>query len=43
MEFASVEDRDYFIAQDPVHVAFATRCHALLANGGFVDFTDGEI
>lgn len=43
MEFASVEDRDYFITADPVHVDYARRCHALLDNGGFIDFTHGEM
>ena len=40
-EFASAEDRDYYIAKDPVHLAFVQSIGAVAVKVIVVDFADG--
>ncbi|KAK1752940.1 hypothetical protein QBC47DRAFT_387405 [Echria macrotheca] len=42
VEFASVEDRDYYVAKDPAHMAFVKSIEDLVEKAIVVDFTDGE-
>lgn len=41
IEFAKVEDRDYYVKEDPVHRAFAKDLEELLAGVRVVEFDDG--
>ncbi|KAL2022811.1 hypothetical protein VTK56DRAFT_4627 [Thermocarpiscus australiensis] len=42
VEFASAEDRDYYVTKDPAHLAFAKSLEGLLEKATVVDFIDGE-
>lgn len=42
VEFASVEDREYYVKQDPAHIAFVKKVIPFLAKPYIVDFTPGE-
>ncbi|PLB52512.1 stress responsive A/B barrel domain protein, partial [Aspergillus steynii IBT 23096] len=41
VEFASAEDRDYYVDKDPAHLAFVKSVGAVLEKAQAVDFTDG--
>ena len=41
VEFASVEDRDYYVKEDPVHREFVQSLDGVLEKGQVVDFTPG--
>ncbi|KAK4452537.1 hypothetical protein QBC34DRAFT_26714 [Podospora aff. communis PSN243] len=41
VEFASVEDRDYYVNKDPAHLAFVKSIEALVDKATVVDFNDG--
>lgn len=41
MEFASAEDRDYYVDTDPVHQEFKDSVGGLVANAIVVDFSNG--
>lgn len=41
MEFASQEDRDYYVFKDPVHDAFKALAGKILEKGQVIDFTNG--
>jgi hypothetical protein len=41
VEFASVEDRDYYVTEDPAHMAFVKSIEALVEKATVVDFNDG--
>jgi len=41
VDFASVEDRDYYVDRDPSHDAFKESIGDLVENVIVVDFTDG--
>ncbi|CAK7224495.1 hypothetical protein SBRCBS47491_005571 [Sporothrix bragantina] len=42
VEFASAEDRDYYVKTDPAHQAFVKSLDGLVTKAVVVDFTDGE-
>lgn len=41
VEFASAEDRDYYVMTDPAHQAFVTSIGDLVEKAIVVDFSDG--
>jgi hypothetical protein len=41
MEFSSVEERDYYIDEDPAHQEFKTLAGQVLEKAQVVDFTNG--
>ncbi|KAJ5432945.1 uncharacterized protein N7458_012101 [Penicillium daleae] len=41
VEFASAEDRDYYVREDPVHKAFVQSLNGVVEKAQVVDFTDG--
>lgn len=41
VEFASVEDRDYYVQQDPVHAAFVKEVIPQLEKPQIIDFCPG--
>ena len=41
-EFASSEDRDYYVNDDPAHVAFKESISDVVAKAIVVDFTPGS-
>lgn len=41
VEFASVEDRDYYVSTDPSHQAFVKSIDNLVEKAIVVDFVDG--
>ncbi|KAJ2975596.1 hypothetical protein NQ176_g5432 [Zarea fungicola] len=42
VEFASAEDREHYVKEDPVHSAFVKKLFPFLAKPTVVDFTPGE-
>lgn len=42
LEFASPEDRDYYVDTDPAHDEFKKSIGDLVIKATVVDFTDGE-
>ncbi|KAM3442937.1 hypothetical protein NHJ13734_002081 [Beauveria thailandica] len=42
VEFASVEDRQYYVKEDPAHIAFVNKLFPSLAKPYVIDFTPGE-
>ncbi|OAQ96770.1 hypothetical protein LLEC1_00645 [Akanthomyces lecanii] len=42
VEFASVEDRQYYVKEDPAHLAYVKKVFPRLAKPYVVDFTPGE-
>ncbi|OAA66045.1 stress responsive A/B barrel domain protein [Cordyceps fumosorosea ARSEF 2679] len=42
VEFASPEDREYYVKEDPAHLAFVQKLFPSLAKPYVVDFTPGE-
>lgn len=42
VEFASAEDREHYVKEDPVHSAFVKKLFPFLAKPTVVDFTAGE-
>ena len=42
VEFDSVEDRDYYVAKDPTHLAFVGSIGDLVEKAIVVDFNDRE-
>lgn len=42
VEFASVEDRDYYVTKDPTHTAFVKSIEDLVEKAIVVDFSNGE-
>ncbi|KAH8694677.1 hypothetical protein BGZ61DRAFT_478261 [Ilyonectria robusta] len=42
VEFASVEDRDYYVTKDPAHHEFFQSLGPVMAKGQVVDFTPGK-
>ncbi|KAJ5770240.1 uncharacterized protein N7511_002291 [Penicillium nucicola] len=42
VEFASAEDRDYYVKQDPAHQAFMKSLGGIIAKAQVIDFTDGD-
>lgn len=42
MEFASEEDRNYYVSEDPVHAAFVNEVRKHLVKGQAVDFVPGR-
>jgi len=40
-EFASAEDRDYYVKEDPAHRAFVKSIGELIDRATVVDFRDG--
>jgi len=42
MEFASAEDRDYYVNEDPVHAEFKELAGNVLEKAQVIDFTAGE-
>ncbi|OJJ45056.1 hypothetical protein ASPZODRAFT_70217 [Penicilliopsis zonata CBS 506.65] len=41
VEFASEDDREYYVRRDPVHAAFVKSLDGVVEKGQVVDFTDG--
>ena len=41
VEFASAEDRDYYVDKDPAHLAFVKSVGGVLEKAQAVDVTDG--
>ncbi|KAK6452903.1 hypothetical protein FP744_10009154 [Trichoderma asperellum] len=41
VEFASVEDRDYYVDQDPIHQAFKTNAGPTIEKVCVLDYTVG--
>lgn len=41
VEFASVEDRDYYVHKEPLHHAFGRSLEEIVEKGAVVDFTNG--
>lgn len=41
VEFASAEDRDYYVLKDPVHQAFVRSLDGIVEKAQVIDFTDG--
>jgi hypothetical protein len=41
VDFASVEDRDYYVTKDPTHMAFVKSIEDLVEKATVVDFCDG--
>lgn len=41
MEFENAKDRDYYVHQDPAHLAFLKSLDGLVEKVQAVDFTDG--
>ena len=42
VEFASEEDRKYYVEEDPAHWEFKKSLKGLMANVGVIDYTPGE-
>lgn len=42
VEFASEEDRKYYVEEDPAHWEFKKSLKGLMPNVGVMDFTPGE-
>lgn len=42
VEFASVEDREYYVTKDPVHHEFFQSLGPVMTKGQVVDFTPGK-
>ncbi|KAK0639177.1 stress responsive A/B barrel domain-containing protein [Cercophora newfieldiana] len=42
VEFSSVEDRDYYVTNDPTHMAFVKSIEELVEKAIVVDFKNGE-
>ncbi|KAF7509339.1 hypothetical protein GJ744_008062 [Endocarpon pusillum] len=42
VEFESAEDRDYYVLEDPTHIAFTKFAGEVLANAIVVDFNPGS-
>lgn len=40
VQFASAEDRDYYVQKDPVHQAFVKSLDGIVEKAQVVDFTD---
>lgn len=40
-EFESVEDRDYYVSEDPIHLALGKRVSHLVEDFQCLDFTAG--
>ncbi|KAJ4243817.1 hypothetical protein NW762_014694 [Fusarium torreyae] len=43
VEFANASDRDYYVADDPVHKDFVKTLGGVVERAQVVDFTDGEL
>jgi Stress responsive A/B Barrel Domain len=41
VEFASEEDRDYYVRHDPAHLAFVKSVEAVVEKAQVLDFTPG--
>lgn len=41
VEFASLEDRDYYVTKDPAHQAFVKTLNGVVEKPTVLDFTDG--
>ncbi|ERS98146.1 uncharacterized protein SPSK_06732 [Sporothrix schenckii 1099-18] len=41
VEFATAADRDYYVKNDPAHLAYAASLHGLVTKAVVVDFADG--
>ncbi|TQV99330.1 hypothetical protein V2A60_004803 [Cordyceps javanica] len=42
VEFASSDDRDYYVKEDPAHLAYVKKLFPFLVKPTVVDFTPGE-
>ncbi|KAJ3472472.1 hypothetical protein NLG97_g10960 [Lecanicillium saksenae] len=42
VEFASAEDRQYYVKEDPAHIAYVQKILPFLAKPYIIDFTPGE-
>lgn len=42
VEFASPEDRDYYVREDPVHQSFIKMAGEVLEKSQVIDFTNGK-
>lgn len=42
VEFTSAADRDYYVREDPTHLAFVQTLKALIEKSQVIDFTNGR-